>query len=68
MKNMQVAPAKIIEPDLFLPRSLSQISRIYCGCAGFGQIFQSFSGNVEQGPQLRSQACWTAFLNIPRFR
>ena len=45
MKNMQVPPAKIIEPDLFLPRSLSQISRIYCGCAGFGQIFRSFSWN-----------------------
>ena len=26
-------------------RSLSQIRRIYCGCAGFGQIFRSFSLN-----------------------
>ncbi len=32
-------------------RSLSQIRRIYCGCAGFGQIFRSFSGNVEKGRQ-----------------
>jgi len=27
------------------PRSLSQIRQIYCGCAGFGQIFRSFSLN-----------------------
>jgi len=26
-------------------RSLSKIRRIYCGCAGFGQIFRSFSLN-----------------------
>ncbi len=26
-------------------RSLSKIRRIYCGCAGFGQIFRSFSFN-----------------------
>jgi len=37
-------------------RSLSQIRQIYCGCAGCGQIFRSFSGNVEKGPQLRSRA------------
>ncbi len=37
-------------------RSLSQIRPIYCGCAGFGQIFRSFSGNVEKGRQLRSPA------------
>ncbi len=47
-------------------RSLSQIRRIYCECAGGGQIFRSFSGNVEK--QLRSRACWMTFLNIPRFR
>ena len=27
------------------PRSLSKIRPIYCGCAGFGQIFRSFSLN-----------------------
>jgi len=27
------------------PRSLSKIRRTYCGCAGFGQIFRSFSLN-----------------------
>ncbi len=37
-------------------RSLSKIRRIYCGCAGFGQIFRSFSGNIEKGRQLRSRA------------
>ena len=37
-------------------RSVSKIRRIYCGCAGCGQIFRSFSGNVEKGPQLRSRA------------
>jgi len=30
---------------------VSQIRQIYCGCAGFSQIFRSFSGNVEKGPQ-----------------
>ena len=28
-----------------LARSLSEIRLIYCGCAGFGQIFRSFSFN-----------------------
>ena len=36
--------------------SLSQIRRIYCGCAGCAQIFRSFSGKVEKGRQLRSRA------------
>ena len=37
-------------------RTLSQIRQIYCGCAGYGQIFRSFSGNVEKSRQLRSPA------------
>ncbi len=37
-------------------RSRSQIRLIYCGCTGGGQIFRSFSGKVEKGRQLRSQA------------
>ncbi len=35
---------------------MSKIRRIYCGCAGCGQIFRSFSGKVEKGRQLRSRA------------
>ncbi|MFB3145555.1 MAG: hypothetical protein ACE1ZO_00390, partial [Nitrospirales bacterium] len=31
--------------------------QIYCGCAGCGQIFRSFSGNVEKG----RQRCFRAF-------
>jgi len=31
--------------DLCAPGSLSNIRQIYCGCAGFGQIFRSFSLN-----------------------
>ena len=33
------------QPHLKGARSLSKIRRIYCGCAGFGQIFRSFSLN-----------------------
>ena len=32
------------------------MGRIYCGYTGFGQIFRSFSGNVEKGRQPRSRA------------
>ena len=35
-----------------LSRSLSKIRLIYCGCAGFGQIFRSFSLNrTHDSPQ-----------------
>ncbi len=37
-------------------RSLSKIRQIYCRCAGCGQIFRSFSRNIEKGRQLRARA------------
>jgi len=64
----------IFEPSLNAPqskkpqprsaRSLYKIGQIYCRCAGCGQIFRSFSGNIEKGRQLRARAFWTA----PRLR
>ncbi len=74
----------IFEPSLNAPqskkpqprsaRSLYKIGQIYCRYAGCGQIFRSFSGNIEKGRQpsprlrqtgqLRARAFWTA----PRLR
>jgi len=66
MHGIERLRADVSQSPSPLTRSLSQISRIYYGCAEGGQIFRSFSGNVEkdrqpsprlrQTSQLRSRA------------